>query len=176
MVARPSLASKLWTVCISLGLLLCCQYAVLAKEMPLWEGQHKDARLLEVDKKFVEGIRQATGNRLDRGAQHAIKRGWEPFNANDYEQAIRRFNQAWLLDPDNGALYWGFALTTHLRGDDLAVVERWFAEAENRLPNVAELLTDHGRILEEHDQPERALTYFKRSLVINPTSKLHIAA
>lgn len=55
-----------------------------------------------------------------------------------------------------------------MRGDDLAVVERWFAEAENRLPNVAELLTDHGRILEEHDQPERALTYFKRSLVINP--------
>ncbi|MFE0015670.1 tetratricopeptide repeat protein [Mesorhizobium sp. NPDC059054] len=139
-----------------------------AKEMPLWEGLQKNARMMEADKKLIESVRQSTNGDLKAGAKRAIELGWQSFETRDFETAIRRFNQAWLLDPENPAIYWGFALVTHQRGEPLETVERWFAETEKRIPNVVPLLSDHGRILEEQNEDKRAVEYFNRALAIDP--------
>ena len=139
-----------------------------AKEMPLWEGVQKTAQMQEADKKFIESVRRSTNNNPQIGAKRAIELGWQSFQNQDVETAIRRFNQAWLLDPENPSIYWGFALTTHQRGEPSETVERWFAEAEKRIPNAAPLLSDHGRTLEERNEDARAAEYFKRALAIDP--------
>lgn len=140
----------------------------LAKEIPLWEGMQKNAQMLEADKTLIENIRKANNSDLRVGAKRAIELGWQAFENKDFETAIRRFNQAWLLDPENPAIYWGFALVTHMRGEPLETVERWFAETEKRIPSAVPLLSDHGRILEERNEDKRAVEYFSRALAIDP--------
>lgn len=139
-----------------------------AQEIPLWEGVQKNEQMLAADKKLIESVRESTNGNLQAGARRAIELGWQAFENKDFETAIRRFNQAWLLDPENPAIYWGFALVTHLRGEPLATVERWFAETEKRIPDAVPLLSDHGRILEERNEDKRAVEYFSRALAIDP--------
>ena len=50
-------------------------------------------------------------------AESAAKNAWNVFYSGDKAKAIRRFNQAWLLDPDNLLALWGFAVTSVDRGD-----------------------------------------------------------
>lgn len=49
-------------------------------------------------------------------AQVAAKNAWNIFYSGDKATAIRRFNQAWLLDPRNQLALWGFAVTCVDRG------------------------------------------------------------
>ncbi len=142
--------------------------ASFAQEIPLWEGVQKNEQMLAADKKLIESVRESTNGNLQAGAKRAIQLGWQAFENKDFETAIRRFNQAWLLDPENPAIYWGFALVTHLRGEPLATVERWFAETEKRIPDAVPLLSDHGRILEERNEDKRAVEYLNRALAIDP--------
>ena len=48
-------------------------------------------------------------NRREAATQFA-QRGWDYFYAKDPETAIKRFNQAWLLDSTNSEAYWGFGV------------------------------------------------------------------
>lgn len=149
------------------GLAICGAQAS-AKEMPLWEGVSKTLTMLKADRDFVAGASRQTNGDLAIAARRGIELGWQAFGNNDPDLAIRRFNQAWLLDPENAAIYWGFALATHARGDDLDVVERWFAEAERRIPEAVPLFSDHGRVLEERGHAQRAISYFRRALALDP--------
>jgi Tfp pilus assembly protein PilF len=150
--------------------LLVCLIAMpaFAKDMPLWEGLKKTPGMLAADKEFIATVDTETKGDLKAGARHIVKRGWEAFNANDANLAIRRFNQASLLDQSNGEIYWGFALATHVRGDGLSVSERWFGEAEKHVRKSAALFSDHGRVLDEKGQPKRARSYFEKALAIDP--------
>lgn len=160
--------------CLLLAFLVALAFApvsVFAKEVPLWEGITKSRTMLAADEEFVATVKKETGGDLQAGAHHAVRRGWEAFERKDYEVAIRRFNQAWLLEDGNPDIYWGFALTTYLRGDGLRVAERWFGEAEQRMARglaLAALFSDHGRVLDESGEPARAKTYFEKALAINP--------
>jgi len=139
-----------------------------ALEKPLWEELTKTPEMYAADKKFVEDISKVHNGDLKTGATYSVLQGWDAFSKGDMDVAIRRFNQAWLLDPENGDIYWGFAIATHVRGDGLEQSERWFAEAERLIPNNAPLLAHHGRVLDETGQPGRARTYFEKALAIDP--------
>lgn len=144
--------------------LLVIPSTLSAKEMPLWEGMSKTPAQLQADKTFVDGVTQASGGDLNVAYGGALRRGWDAFSKGDYETAIRRFNQAHLIDQRRGEAYWGFALSTYLRGDGLEIAERWFAEAERRISNASPLHSDHGRVLDQSGQPERAKRQFEIAL------------
>ncbi len=42
--------------------------------------------------------------------------GWTFYGRGDRSTAIKRFNQAWLLDADNQLALWGFAVISRDRG------------------------------------------------------------
>ena len=139
------------------------------KEVPLWEGVTKTPEMLAADAAFVATVKEASGGNLVAGYQSIVRKGWDAFRAGDQETAIKRFNQATLIDPNRGEAYWGFALATHLRGDGLAVAERWFLEAEKRIPEEAALLADHARTLDENGEFERAKVMFEHVVELAPT-------
>lgn len=140
-----------------------------ARVMPLWEGQTKTPDMLAADQAFLAAVKEATGGDMAAGYQRIVRKGWDAFLAGDQETAIKRFNQATLINPDRGEAYWGFALATHLRGDSLAVAERWFLEAEKRIPEEPALLADHARILEESGELLRARAMFEHVIALAPT-------
>jgi Tfp pilus assembly protein PilF len=57
------------------------------------------------------------GRSREEAAEVAAKNAWNVFYSGDKAAAIRRFNQAWRLDPDNQLALWGFAVTSVDRGD-----------------------------------------------------------
>ena len=43
-------------------------------------------------------------------SQEAVQLGWKYYCLNDMETAIKRFNQAWLFNPENPDVWWGFGM------------------------------------------------------------------
>lgn len=62
----------------------------------------------EADAWFVSGLASAFGSR-EAAASAFVNKGFELYRQDDLQKAMRRFNQAWLLDPKNQEVYWGFA-------------------------------------------------------------------
>lgn len=138
-----------------------------ANEIPTWEGVTKTAAQKQADRMFVEGVKKVTGGDLNAGAQRAIMSGWQFVEKGDAENAIRRFNQAWLLNPDRGDVYWGFAIATAIRGDAVEDVEIWFSRAEKIIGPEHRLYADWGRVLEQRGEARRAIPLFRKAIELN---------
>lgn len=155
------------TARLVLATLLLAILPAIAQEVPRWEGIEKTEKMLAADAEFVETVRAYPGG-FAAGAQQAIKLGWEAVGRGEPDLSIQRCNQAFLLEPERPDIAWCYAIATHVRGDPLSEVERWFDEVEERLPEVAALKSDRGRILDERGKPKRALTYFQKALALDP--------
>jgi len=62
---------------------------------------------IEADKEFFANCDKVFKSRSESIAYH-IQRGWEFFYKGQFDIAMKRFNQAWLLDSTNAGVYWGF--------------------------------------------------------------------
>lgn len=144
------------------------QAQFLSNEIPLWEGVEKTPADIENDKELVRKSIELAGDRKT-AVQYAVRLGWEQIGKGDPNSAIRRFNQAALIDPEFPDIYWGFAIATHIRGDELSTVERWLKKAMEGIGPSARLSTDHGRILGERDMTEAAKAKFEKALMLDPT-------
>lgn len=139
---------------------------------PMWEGYEKTAADIKSDKEFVEKAIELAEGDPKRATASLIKIGWSRVGE-DPNHAIRAFNQAWLVDPTSPDVFWGFAVASHLRGDDLKLVTRWFNKTRELislkgLPTNARLEADHGRALTERDCHKEAKPYFEKALAIDP--------
>jgi Tfp pilus assembly protein PilF len=77
--------------------------------LPKYGLQPKSDSQKEADKVFVKGMDEDYhGNRKHAAADMAM-RGWQYLRGGDADDAMRRFNQAWLLDKTNGTALWGMA-------------------------------------------------------------------
>ncbi len=140
---------------------------ISALEVPMWEGITKTPADIANDEELVRKSLEITNGNRYLAVRYAVRLGWERIGRNDPNGAIRRFNQAWLIMPDFPDIFWGYAIATHIRGDDLVFVERWFAKAESVITGSAQLSADHGRVLEERKMPEKARPYFEAALAID---------
>lgn len=75
--------------------------------LPMYGNQPKPPKLIETDNKFIDYSIKTSGTR-DSAARSMIELGWRYFYSNKYDIAMKRFNQAWLLDSTNSNIYWGF--------------------------------------------------------------------
>ena len=110
--------------------------------IPLFGSAPKTAQELSLDQKFVEDAVAAAGTK-EKAAAHMIMRGQEALQKNDPETAIKRFNQAYLLDPKDYKVYWGLGAA---RGEQRKFAEaiKLIEKAESINDKDARLLSDHG--------------------------------
>ncbi len=134
----------------------------------MWEGIEKSAADIENDDKFIKQVLALTNGDKQAAAIGVVQLGWEQIGKGKPNEAIRRFNQAWLINPDLPDIFWGYGVATHVRGDETDAVVRWFEEAFKGLRENPRFLADRGRVLEERKLPERARFWFQASLSINP--------
>lgn len=86
-------------------------------QVPMYGGMDRQAvpELKKSDAAFIESTSSAFGGR-ERAAKRWIEQGFSFYFRDELEMAMRRFNQAWLLDPNNPEVYWGFGAVLHDRG------------------------------------------------------------
>ncbi|MGE0093581.1 MAG: hypothetical protein AB7M05_06715 [Alphaproteobacteria bacterium] len=109
-------------------------------ERPMYGGVKQD------DQKFIDSV-IASGYTRKSGAQEAVARGFQSFEKRDYGPAMRRFNQAWVLDPEYAETYRGFALVLIARDRKPAEAEAMFKKGAGLPDASAGLLADYGRFL-----------------------------
>lgn len=86
--------------------------------------------------------------------------------------AMKRFNQAWLLDPSNPGIYHGFALITYVRDHDVKAADQFFRHAIDLGDKTVGVYADYGRFLGETGRPAEAVTAFRQAIAIDPDHKI----
>ena len=76
--------------------------------LPMYGNAQKCSEQIQADNEFLAASEKQFSNR-DLASQHYVTEGWKLFEQRQLDSAIKRFNQAWLLDSTNAKVYWGFA-------------------------------------------------------------------
>ena len=118
----------------------------------------------EADRRFIEGALN-TGMTRVQASDKSVQLGWQYFQSrHDIATAMKRFNQAWLLDPENGDAFHGYAVLVMERDHDAVQAELLFrrgAESPRQSPGI---WLDYGRFLLKVRKPAEALAPLRKAL------------
>lgn len=97
---------------LGLHLVFVAACAVPIHEMahlPMYGGMDRQAvpAFKSADEKLIEGSIQAFKTR-ELASEVSVDHGFKFVAQKEYSMAMKRFNQAWVLNPDNPQVYWGF--------------------------------------------------------------------
>ncbi|MFC6223234.1 tetratricopeptide repeat protein [Hymenobacter artigasi] len=109
--------------------------------IPMYGGFKKSRALQKADARLLADF----PDRRVAATQFA-QRGWDFFYANDFTTAIKRFNQAWLLDSTNASAYWGFGVIEGQRQHPTDAL-RYFQISRRHNPANRRLLIDMAQAL-----------------------------
>lgn len=84
------------------------------------------------DKKFIETVLEQSDNNRTVAARTMLEYGWKALDKNP-ANAVKRFNQAWLLDRKNYEAYWGFGAWEMKRGNT-AKAKEFLSKAVSMAP------------------------------------------
>jgi Tfp pilus assembly protein PilF len=138
-------------------------------QLPMYGERVKTAEMKSADAAFIVSI-EKQGLSRQEGAKHAVQSGWSYWAKRDLATAMSRFNQAWLLDPENGNAYHGFALVTSVRGGAPSEVERLFQLAISKPKVDPVAFVDYGRFLWTQKQLEKSLVQLNKALQLSSTA------
>ncbi len=131
---------------ISVILLLNTAFAQNNNLLPKYGSVQKNEEQIAADNALFAAIdKQYKGDRK-KAAEDAAMRGWQFFRWGDTETAMRRFNQAWLLDNKNGMALWGMAAVSGKAGK-MDESLKLFSEAEQYEGNDIDFAVDHARAI-----------------------------
>ncbi|WMJ72072.1 hypothetical protein RCC89_02630 [Cytophagaceae bacterium ABcell3] len=83
---------------------------------PMFGGKPKPLSQRKADEAFIQKMDSLEGGRK-QAAKYFVEKGWFYYHRDILDTAMFRFNQAWLLDPDNPDIYWGFGSLMGKRSD-----------------------------------------------------------
>jgi tetratricopeptide (TPR) repeat protein len=100
----------------------------------------------EADAKFIAAIDKEYRGDRNKASIEIADRGWQYLRQADHDDAMRRFNQAWLLNSKNGVALWGMgAIEADLEKFDEAL--KLFSEAEPLVGEDISFSVDHARVI-----------------------------
>lgn len=127
--------------------LACLALTALAQDvslLPKYGGAPKTTAQKEADARFIAAMDAHFKGDRKAAAEEAARRGWEAVRKGNSEEGMRRFNQAWLLDPGSGQALWGMGAIESQERDTAAGL-RLFREAEATVGNDVEFGVDIAR-------------------------------
>ncbi|NTV13041.1 MAG: hypothetical protein HGA96_03770 [Desulfobulbaceae bacterium] len=98
------------------------------------------------DAKFLASIDDYYKGNRKKAAEEVSARGWTLLRQGNASDAMRRFNQAWLIDNANGSAIWGMA-AIQAGSSKIAVSLKLFEEAEKIIGNDIDFSVDYARAL-----------------------------
>ena len=115
---------KWYVIQVSLGLsLIGCihRYPSPDNTKPMYGEIPKSADYQMVDEEFIDTAMKEFTSR-EEAAKFYVARAWQHVWQDSLDIAMKRFNQAWLLDPRNPDCFWGFGVLTERKGNDTEAV------------------------------------------------------
>jgi cytochrome c-type biogenesis protein CcmH/NrfG len=112
--------------------------------LPKYGGIAKTAEQLESDSIFIKTALKELENPR-KASDYMVKLGFDFLAKGDPKQASYRFNQAWLLDPKNENVFWGFGGIYFLFNDHEKALEQ-YTEGLVLNPKSAPIMTDMAAI------------------------------
>jgi len=82
---------------------------------PMFGGVEKSEEHKKIDKDFIQECMNKYGS-IESSVSTHIDHAWRYYYNNDLETAMKRFNQAWLLNPEYSDSYFGFASLLETKG------------------------------------------------------------
>ena len=77
--------------------------------------RQSNAQLKAGDVQFIAGVTKEFGSR-EKASEMYVEQGIRYYRQDNYSMAMKRFNQAWLLNSNNPDVYWGFGIIYHDEG------------------------------------------------------------
>lgn len=146
MKVEKSMATRLVHVLLTAALILCANLARADDRnlLPKYGGLPETAIEKEINANFISGMAEDYHGDLKKASMDMAMRGWQYLSAGDLDDAMRRFNQAWLLNKKNGTALWGMAaVETEWEKFDESL--RLFAEAEKFVGTEINFSVDYSR-------------------------------
>jgi Tfp pilus assembly protein PilF len=162
--------NKFWiSIVIFSALVYGPVHAELINLIPMYGEQEKTEALKKADADFIASI-EKLGVTRQEGAKQLAKSGWSYWKKNDMNLTIARFNQAWLLDPENADVYHAFALARSAKGAGLAEVEKYFLLGISKPTASSAIYVDYGRFLRTQKKLDESLSQLNKALQISSTA------
>lgn len=145
-----------------------CFYPI--NECALYGGTKIQDDLAPIDREFIKTAIATAGTR-EAAADQFIEYGWHSFAEQDIALAMERFNQAWLVDPDNGSAFHGMAVIVHVRDNNVAQADLLYQAAlsAERLSNPY-VYADMGQFLGRTSRHKEAILFLKKVLELDPAT------
>jgi tetratricopeptide (TPR) repeat protein len=123
---------------------------------PKYGGQTKNAAQLAADADFLASMDKMFDNDRAKAAEEVAARGWTLYRRGQQDDAMRRFNQAWLLNPENGSALWGMA-AMEMSKERIASGRALFEEAARTMSQDIDFQADYARNKAELSESESDL-------------------
>jgi Tfp pilus assembly protein PilF len=116
-------------------------------QLPMYGGldRKSESSLRAADEKLIADVTRHYGSR-EKASMAFVENGFSFYGRDDLESAMRRFNQAWLLDPNNPEVYFGFAVVLHDKGKSCEAVTQ-FEKAASFGRFIKGMAPDAARVL-----------------------------
>jgi Tfp pilus assembly protein PilF len=142
-------------------------YSAPVNEQPFFGFAAKSPEDKAADEKFVDAIVGATGSR-EKAFEETTKRAWMAIQAGRVREAAIRFNQAFLISPDQSTVYHGFAVIAQARFNDFDAADELFRVALKQPNPVKALKADYGRLLLIAKRPRDAQAVLDQAVKESP--------
>lgn len=118
-------------------------------EIPEYGNQPKSPEMLQADQQFLNTVKGKEQQAFD----HMMNVGWSFFKRGDIGTAIKRFNQAWLIDSTRYESYWGFAAAEG-RLNNFETSKHYYEKALNHGGDTKILNPEYAIVLREQAKAE----------------------
>ncbi len=83
----------------------------IKQERPMYEGidRSNNPELQTIDNELIAKATRTFGTR-EHASEGYVERAFDHYSKNEFKHSMERFNQAWLLNPENAYSYLGFGL------------------------------------------------------------------
>ena len=131
---------------LSFGLALQPACAQDMNLQPKYGSLPKNDAQKAADAKFIATIDDYYKGDRKKGANDVSNRGWQFLRQGNPSDAMKRFNQAWLIDNTNGNALWGMAAIQAGSGK-IDESLKLFSEAEGFVGNDIDFAVDYAKTL-----------------------------
>lgn len=144
--------------------------------LPEYGNVTKTQGQIEADQKLIEAEVKQEGTHR-KASDHLITLGFNNLYSGDLKSAMYRFNQAWLLDPKNANVFWGYG-AIYFTFNDTEQALKQYAKGLTLDPYSSNILTDKASIYMSifankgsSDYLNKAIDLFNKSYNIDPSNQ-----